>query len=86
MPQTTLEIMQCLRNRQLEEAARIMERYALAIFDLRVKQPGYSTSVIKEAMNLCGIHVGPVRPPLPPLLEADREHLRVILGSCGALK
>lgn len=56
--------MKCLRNRQPEEAARIVERDKLAIFDLRVKQPGYSTSVIKEAMNLCGIHVGPVSPPV----------------------
>lgn len=86
MPQTSREIMTCLQNRQLEEAARIVERDTLAIFDMRVKQPGYSTSVIKEAMNLCGINVGPVRPPLPALVAADREHLRVILSKCGALK
>jgi len=86
MPRTSLAIMTCLRNRQLEEAARIVAKDTLAIFDLRVKQPGYSTSVIKEAMNLCGINVGPVRPPLPPLAEADREHLRVILRSCGSLR
>ncbi len=78
--------MTCLQNRQLEEAARIVERDTLAIFDMRVKHPGYSTSVIKEAMNLCGINVGPVRPPLPALFAADREHLRVILSKCGALK
>jgi 5-dehydro-4-deoxyglucarate dehydratase len=84
MPHTSLSIMTCLRNRQLEEAARIVQRDTLAIFDLRVKQPGYSTSVIKEAMNLCGINAGPVRPPLPPLLAADREHLRTILSCCGA--
>jgi 4-hydroxy-tetrahydrodipicolinate synthase len=79
MPGTSLEIMKCITNGQLEEATRIVERETLAIFDLRVKQPGYSTSVIKEAMNLCGMNVGPVRPPLPALLETDREHLRVIL-------
>lgn len=86
MPRTTMEIMKCLRNKQLEEAAQIVKRDTLAIFDLRVKQPGYSTSVIKEAMNLCGINVGPVRPPLPSLLEADRKHLQVILSSHGDLK
>jgi 5-dehydro-4-deoxyglucarate dehydratase len=86
MPRTSQAIMTCLKNRQLEEAARIVERDTLDIFDLRVKQPGYSTSVIKEAMNLCGINAGPVRPPLPPLAAADREHLRVILSKCGALK
>jgi hypothetical protein len=53
--------LKCLQSGQLERATRIVERETLAIFDLRAKQPGYSTSVIKEAMNLCGIGVGPVR-------------------------
>jgi 5-dehydro-4-deoxyglucarate dehydratase len=86
MPQTSLQIVKLIRNNQLGEAAMIVARNTLAIFDLRVKQPGYSTSVIKEAMNLCGIKVGPVRPPLPLLIDADREHLRVILRECGAMK
>jgi 5-dehydro-4-deoxyglucarate dehydratase len=83
MPETSLQIMKCLRNHQLGEAAKIAAQETLPIFDLRVKQPGYSTSVVKEAMNLCGIRVGPVRPPLPALLEADRACLRAILHSRG---
>ena len=86
MPNTTLEIMRCLKNKQLEEAAKIVEKDTLAIFDLRVKYPGYSTSVVKEAMNLCGIKVGPVRPPLPALAEADRELLRDVLHRLGVSK
>ena len=86
MPRISLKILRCIQDRQLEEAAKIVQRDTLAIFDLRVKQPGYSTSVIKEAMNLCGIHVGPVRPPLPSLFDADREHLRAVLSCCGSLK
>lgn len=86
MPQTSLAIMACLQGGQLEEASRIVARDTLAIFNLRVKHPGYSTSVIKEAMNLCGIPVGPVRPPLPPLFASDVEDLRTFLLSHGALK
>ena len=86
MPQTSLAIMACLQKGLLEEASRIVARDTLAIFELRVKHPGYSTSVIKEAMNLCGIPAGPVRPPLPPLFASDVEDLRKILRSCGALK
>ena len=86
MPQTSLAIMACLQKGLLEEASRIVVRDTLAIFELRVKHPGYSTSVIKEAMNLCGIPAGPVRPPLPPLFASDVEDLRKILRSCGALK
>jgi 5-dehydro-4-deoxyglucarate dehydratase len=86
MPATTMEILKCIGNGQFEEAVKIVERDTLAIFDLRVKQPGYSTTVIKEAMNLCGMKVGPVRPPLPALLDGDREHLRTILQSRELLK
>jgi dihydrodipicolinate synthase/N-acetylneuraminate lyase len=39
--------------------------------------------VIKEAMNLCGTNAGPVRPPLMPLLDEDREELRTILEGLG---
>jgi 5-dehydro-4-deoxyglucarate dehydratase len=86
MPQTSLAIMACLQDGRFAEASKIVAQDTLAIFDLRVKHPGYSTSVIKEAMTLCGISVGPVRPPLPPLFASDVEDLRTILRSCGALK
>jgi dihydrodipicolinate synthase/N-acetylneuraminate lyase len=42
--------------------------------------------VIKEAMNLCGMKVGSVRPPLAPLPNADREVLRGLLEGLGILK
>jgi dihydrodipicolinate synthase/N-acetylneuraminate lyase len=86
MPETTLQIIKLIGNGQFEEATKIVNRDTLPIFDLRMKQPGYSTSVIKEAMNLCGEKVGPVRPPLPALLESDREHLRTVLQDHGVLK
>ena len=85
MPQTSRAIMACLQNGQLEEASRIVARDTLEIFAMRVKHPGYSTSVIKEAMNLCGFPAGPVRPPLSPLFASDVEQLGKILRSCGAI-
>lgn len=86
MPQTPIRILKLLRERRLEEAARVVEEETLAIFKLRAKRPGYATVVIKEAMNLCGMDVGPVRPPLMPLLDQDREELRVLLDGRGLLK
>ncbi len=86
MPQTSLAIMAYLQDGRLEEAAKIVAKGTLAIFDLRVKYPGYSISVIKEAMNLCGMSVGPVRPPLPPLFPSDVEHLRTVLHFSGAMQ
>ena len=79
MPQTPLRILKLLQEQKLDEAVRVVEKETLAIFNLRAKRSGYTTVVIKEAMNLCGINVGPVRPPLMALLDQDREELRSIL-------
>lgn len=86
MPQTPLKILKLLRGGCMQEAARIVEKEALPIFDLRGKRPGYTTVVIKEAMDLCGMTVGPVRPPLAPLPAGDREELRAILNRLGLLR
>lgn len=86
MPETSRRILRLLQARQFEAAARVVEQETLAIFDLRGRRPGYTTLVIKEAMNLCGMNAGPSRPPLAPLPEADREELRAILSRLGVLK
>jgi 5-dehydro-4-deoxyglucarate dehydratase len=79
MPATPHRIWKLLQERKPEEAARIVEAEALPVFDMRKKRPGYTTLIIKEGMNLCGLNAGPVRPPLAPLPESDREELRSIL-------
>jgi 5-dehydro-4-deoxyglucarate dehydratase len=86
MPQTPLKILDHLRKGELEKAARVVERETLAIYDLRARRPGYVVTVIKEAMNMCGLNVGPVRPPLSPLVEADRRDLRAVLEKLGLIK
>ena len=85
MPETPLTILKLLRAGDLQGAARIVEREALPIFNLRAKRPGYTTTVIKEAMNLCGLNAGPVRPPLAPLADEDRRELRAILEKLGRI-
>ncbi len=86
MPRTSRKILRDLRAGRMEEAARTVETHTLAIYELRAKRPGYRTLVIKEAMNLCGQEVGPVRPPLAPLPDSDRQELRRILTQIGILK
>ncbi len=86
MPKTCRRILKLLQAGQMEEAARIVEKETVPIYDLRAKRPGYRTLVIKEAMNLCGMRAGPVRPPLAPLPDADSEELRVILARLDLLK
>ncbi len=85
MPASCRKILEHLVRREFEAAARLVERDMLAIYDLRVKRPGYRTLVIKEAMNLCGLDAGPARPPLAPLPDADREELRSLLARLGLL-
>lgn len=86
MPKTPLKILEHLRHGELEKAARVVEKEAIAIYDLRAKRPGYVVTVIKEAMNLCGMNAGPVRPPLAPMAEADRSDLRSVLEKLGLMK
>ncbi len=85
MPTTPLKILDLLRARRFEEAARVVESEALPIYELRGRRPGYVVVVIKEAMNLCGMKVGPVRPPLAPLAPKDRQDLRRELDRLGLL-
>ena len=85
MPKTCVKILKHLQRGQLEAAAEIVEKEAVEIYDLRGKRPGYRTLVIKEAMNLCGLNAGTVRPPLAPLPEADRAELRKILDKLALL-
>lgn len=86
MPETCRKILAHLRAGKLGEAAQVVDRETMAVYDLRVKRPGYRTLVIKEAMNLCGLNAGRVRPPLAPLPEADRQALRVVLTNLGLLR
>lgn len=86
MPRTPRRILELLRAREFEAAARLVEEETLAIYDLRAKRPGYTTVVIKEGMNLCGMHAGPPRPPLAPLPDSDLKELRGILSRIGVLK
>ncbi len=86
MPKTCRRILVQLEAGELEAAARVVETETMSIYDLRVKRPGYRTLVIKEAMNLCGMNAGSVRPPLAPLPEEDRQALRAVLADLGLLK
>jgi 5-dehydro-4-deoxyglucarate dehydratase len=86
MPETPVRLLELLREQKFVQATRLVEQEVLPIFRLRSRRPGYVTAVIKEAMNLRGLNAGPVRPPLVPLLDQDREELRSILHELGSAK
>ena len=53
----------------------------MPVFDLRGKRSGYTTVVIKEAITLCGLEVGPPRPPLAPLAEPTARNCAGFFGN-----
>jgi 5-dehydro-4-deoxyglucarate dehydratase len=85
MPEPVAQILRLLLDGKTEAASRIVAEAALPIFDLRAKRPGYTTTVIKEAMGFCGKAAGPVRPPLAALAPEDRRELQAILEQLGLL-
>jgi 5-dehydro-4-deoxyglucarate dehydratase len=77
-PELTLAIWTAGAEGRLDTVRELVEEYVQPITDLRAK-PGYSTTVVKEAMNLSGRPGGSVRPPLVPLEPGEREQLKTIV-------
>ena len=86
-PERSLAVWRALEAGDYETARREVD--AIAGFEkLRTKYgSGANVTVVKEALGLLGIDVGPVRlPGLPELNEAERAELRSIVSSWGAVK
>lgn len=85
-PGRSLAILKALDAGALDTARRLVAEVA-SFEHLRTKHNnGANVTVVKEAMQLLGVPVGPVRPPgLQRLEPADREALRRLLSSWGLL-
>jgi 5-dehydro-4-deoxyglucarate dehydratase len=53
-PRASRTLLNMLQEHKLQEAAKFVETNLIPVFELRRKRKGYATTVIKEAMNLCG--------------------------------
>ncbi len=78
-PEIPLAVLQAAQSNDGVALQEVLSRKVMPLARLRSKRKGYSTAVIKEAMNLLGFPAGPCRLPLTPLLPADREELKQIL-------
>ena len=79
-PQLSLEVHKALSQGDFETARLVVEK--IELFErLRTKfRNGANVTVVKEALEIQGLQVGPVRVPgLPRLDEADRETLRQLI-------
>ncbi len=85
-PQFSLQVHAALAAGDFAAARSVVER--IELFErLRTKyRNGANVTVVKEAVALQGFHVGPVRAPgLPVLDAADRDALRSLMQSWGLL-
>lgn len=83
-PERSLAIWRALEAGDYQATARLVDQ--IAPFEaMRARyNNGANVTVVKEAMRLMGVGVGPVRlPGLPALEPADREKLGAILMSWG---
>lgn len=79
-PQLSLEVHTALSEGNFDKARQVAEK--IELFErLRTKfRNGANVTVVKEALEIQGLKVGPVRVPgLPRLDEADRETLRKLI-------
>lgn len=84
-PEIALGFNRALRAGDLETANRYLDEFYRPLVELRQLGHGYAVSLVKAAVRLQGLDVGPVRPPLsdPPPEHLDR--LRTIVDRGIAL-
>lgn len=86
-PEFSLKVHAALAAGNFAEARAVVER--IELFErLRTKfRNGVNVTVVKEAVGMLGLAVGPVRVPgLPRLEAADRDALRKLMVSWGLLE
>jgi 4-hydroxy-tetrahydrodipicolinate synthase len=84
VPERSLAIWRALEADDYTQTARLVDQIAPFESMRTMHNNGANVTVVKEAMNMMGVPVGPVRlPGLPALTPADREKLRGILASWG---
>lgn len=81
-PAACAEIYRLHSAGKLAEAGRLQERIAPVH---RGIVGGFGVAGVKAALELLGLHGGPLRPPLSELGEKDRRKISQILSSAGLL-
>ena len=81
-PESVVEIYDAAVRGDAHEAQTLYLR--LAEYRMLCKAAGHA-AVVKAGMDMVGLAGGPVRPPLPVMTEAHRQHLARMLGEFGVL-
>ncbi|MEZ5366028.1 MAG: dihydrodipicolinate synthase family protein [Bryobacterales bacterium] len=83
MPQITLAVGEAARAENWAEVNRLLDEVVVPLYAIRNRRPGYKCSMIKTAMELCGLPGGRVRSPLIEMAPEDRADLDRLLESVG---
>lgn len=83
MPQVTLKVGEAARAEDWAEVNRLLDESVVPLYAIRNRRPGYKCSMIKTAMELCGLPGGRVRAPLIEMRPEDRADLDALLERTG---
>jgi dihydrodipicolinate synthase/N-acetylneuraminate lyase len=76
----------CLRASDVSGASALLAAHAYPLVDLRLSRPHIDVSVIKAAMEECGVAAGATRLPARPLTARERSEIeRLVRDMRGAL-
>nr|XP_018898133.1 PREDICTED: 4-hydroxy-2-oxoglutarate aldolase, mitochondrial-like isoform X1 [Bemisia tabaci]XP_018898134.1 PREDICTED: 4-hydroxy-2-oxoglutarate aldolase, mitochondrial-like isoform X1 [Bemisia tabaci] len=79
--ETVCEVHQLVSSGQYDEAIQLQMK--LVEPDLMLRMTGHSVPGMKAAMDILGYYGGPVRKPLQPLNNSDREKVKECLKKSG---
>jgi 4-hydroxy-tetrahydrodipicolinate synthase len=83
LPGLFLDIYHLVQRGEVAKAVELHHQMMPLILAIYTKNHPYP---LKEAMALAGMPVGPARPPLAPMDEAQRERVRAALRDLGLLR
>ena len=81
--QDWLEVGEAARAEDWAEVNRLLDEIVVPLYAIRNRRPGYKCSMIKTAMEICGLPGGRVRAPLIEMTPEDRADLDTLLEKTG---
>jgi len=83
VPEFALDFYRDVRAQDRDAVTEKLNRFVLPYLELRDLGTGYGVSIVKAGLNAIGRSVGPVRPPLADLSEAELAQLDALIERAG---
>lgn len=83
VPEFALDFYRDVRAQNRATVTEKLSRFVLPYLDIRDRGQGFGVSIVKAGLKAIGRPVGPVRPPLKNLSEADYADLISLIESAG---